>query len=216
MTIATKICGISDAAALDAAVAGGAHWVGLMFYPPSPRALDLQQAAALTARMPDDGPERVGVFVDPDDALLVSTIAACEPHMLQLHGAESPARVREIRARFGRPVMKACKIAEAPDVAAARDYDGVADCLLFDARAPENAPDALPGGNGLSFDWRLLKDTIWQIPWMLSGGLEAGNVAAAVAATGARAVDVSSGVESAPGRKDPAAITAFLDAVRAL
>ncbi len=215
MSVEAKICGITDAAALDAAVQGGARWIGFVFYPPSPRSLGLKEAADLARRVPE-GIEKVGLFVDPDDALLVGAIAAIEPQLLQLHGSESPARVREIRSRFGRPVMKAIKVAGAEDVAFARHYAPVADRLLFDARAPKEATDALPGGNGLAFDWSLLAGADFEVPWMLSGGLDAANVAAAVRATGAGAVDVSSGVESGPGRKDPHAIAAFLDAVHAL
>lgn len=215
MTVAAKICGISTTEAMDAATAGGARWVGLVFYPPSPRAVDTATAAELAARVPD-GTGVVGLFVDPDDETIAEVADGVRLDLLQLHGEESPERVAAIRRRYALPVMKAIKIAGAADVAGAAAYFDAADMLLFDARAPKDMKGALPGGNALAFDWRLIADRDWPLPWMLSGGLDAGNVAEAVATSGATRVDVSSGVESAPGRKDPARIRAFLDAVRAL
>ncbi len=215
MTIAAKICGLNDAASLRAATTAGAAFVGLMFYPPSPRAVTPAEAGTLAAQVPA-GVGKVGVFVDPDDELLDTVLAAVPLDLLQLHGQETPERVAGIAKRAGLPVMKAIRVAERADIEAARAYEDVADRLLFDAKAPKTMADALPGGNGLVFDWNLLRDAAWRRPWMLSGGLDAGNVADAVRISGAPAVDVSSGVETAPGAKDPAAIKAFLDAVKAL
>lgn len=215
MSIAAKICGINSAAAMDAAIAGRADFVGLVFYPPSPRALSPAEAKSLAGQVPA-GVRRVGLFVDEEDALFESVLSEVQLDMLQLHGAESPARVREIRDRFGLPAIKAIKLANAEDLAVADTYLDCADWLLFDAKPPADMTDALPGGNALSFDWRLLAGRDWPLPWMLSGGLDAGNVAEAVATSGASVVDVSSGVEDSPGRKSPAKIAAFLKAVAAL
>ena len=215
MTIAAKICGLSDAESLRAAVAAGAALVGFVFYPPSPRAVTPAQAKALAANVPA-GVQKVGLFVDPDDALLDAVLAAVPLDLLQLHGQETPERVAEIAERTGVSVMKVIKVAERDDIEAAHAYEDVADRLLFDTKAPKTRADALPGGNGLVFDWNLLRGKSWRLPWMLAGGLDAENVADAVRISGAGAVDVSSGVETAPGAKDPAAIKAFLDAVKAL
>ncbi len=213
MSIEVKICGVKTPAALTAVVEAGAEYVGLNFYPRSPRSVTPDQAAALTA----DAPQRlckVGLFVDVDDETIAKTLAAVPLDMLQLHGGESPARVAEIKQRFGLPVMKAVKIAEPADVAAAEAYLRVADRLLFDAKPPKEMTGALPGGNALAFDWRLLAGKTWPIPWMLSGGLEPANVAEAARIAGARAVDVSSGVEDRPGLKNPDKIRAFLAAAK--
>lgn len=215
MAIAVKICGINSHPALAAAIDGGAASIGLIFYPPSPRVVRIEQAAALAAAVPD-GVSKVGLLVDADDALIASVLARVPLDVLQLHGSESPGRVADIRARFGRPVMKAVKIAGADDVAGAEAYCGVADRLLFDAKPPKGMTGALPGGNAVSFDWRLLAGRRWPLPWMLSGGLRAGNVAEAVTVSGTPAVDVSSGVEDGPGVKNPDKIRAFLKAARAL
>lgn len=212
MNVQAKICGINDPAAMRAAVEGGAAYVGLVFYPPSPRNLSPRQACGLAGLAP--APVRkVGLFVDPDDATLAAVTMQVALDLLQLHGRETPERVAQIRAGFGVPVMKAIKVGAAEDVEAARAYEEAADLLLFDAKAPGAT---LPGGTGQSFDWTLLAGRRWAKPWMLSGGLDAGNVAEAARIAGAPLVDVSSGVESAPGKKDPAAIRAFLDAVRRL
>ena len=215
MSIAAKICGVNAPAAVSAAVDGGARLIGLNFYPPSPRAVTPEAAAALVADTPPDV-AKVGVFVDPDDDTLAATLAAVRLDMLQLHGGETPARVAAVRARFGVPVMKAIAVAGEADVEAAGGYAEVADWLLFDARAPKGMTDALPGGNALAFDWQLLAGRDWPRPWILSGGLDAGNVAEAVRISGARAVDVSSGVEDRRGHKNPAYIADFLTAVAAL
>jgi len=209
MTVRVKICGITGAEAMDAAIEGGAAFVGLMFYPPSPRFLSLDAAAALAARVPP-GVTRVGVFVDPVDAVLSDTLAQVPLDALQLHGAETPERMAEIRDRFSLPLIKAVKIAGPEDLAQGRAMESAADILLFDAKPPAEMTDALPGGNALSFDWRLIAGESWSRPWMLSGGLDADNLAEAVAVSGAKMVDASPGVESAPGVKDPALIRAFL------
>ena len=213
MTTAVKICGLKTAEAIDAAVAGGADFVGLVFFQPSPRNVTLQQAALLAA-LAHGRAQVVALMVDPDDALVAEVVAATRPDLLQLHGSESVARVVEVKARFGVPVMKAIKVETAEDAAGALAYAGVAERILFDAKAPRGLAGALPGGNGLSFDWRMLEGVKDEVPWMLSGGLTPGNVATAIALTGARAVDVSSGVEIRPGEKDVKLIAAFLAAAR--
>jgi phosphoribosylanthranilate isomerase len=215
MPVEAKICGIITPEALEAAVTGGAALFGLNFYPPSPRAVTADQAAALANRAPP-GITRVGLFVDPDDALLESTLARVPLDLLQLHGQEAPRRVTEIRARFGQPVMKVIKVASAEDLEQAAAYGPVADRFLFDAKAPKDLKGALPGGNALSFDWQLLAGRTWPRPWMLSGGLDADNLAEAVRISGARQVDVSSGVEERPGIKSAGKIAAFLAAAQAL
>ncbi|HXP31424.1 MAG TPA: phosphoribosylanthranilate isomerase [Stellaceae bacterium] len=208
MKVAAKICGINAPAALAAAVAGGAQLVGFVFYPPSPRHLTLAAAAALATTVPA-GITRVGVLVDPEDALLAAVLDKVPLDLLQLHGHESPERVAAIKSGFGKPVMKAVPIAGAADLDVARRYFGIADRLLFDAKPPADAT-ALPGGNGLALDWQLLRSRRWPLPWILSGGLTTETIGEAVATSGARVVDVSSGVESAAGVKDPAKIRAFL------
>jgi phosphoribosylanthranilate isomerase len=213
MSIEAKICGIATPAALAAAVAGGATLVGFVFYPPSPRHLALAAASALARTVPQ-GITRVGVFVDPDDAMIAQVLAKVPLDLLQLHGGESPDRVAAIRHRFGKPLMKAIAVAGAADLDRARDFFGVADRLLFDAKPAQDARDALPGGNGLALDWQLMRARRWPLPWMLSGGLTADTLAEAVRTSGATAVDVSSGVEHAPGVKDPDLIRAFLARAR--
>ncbi|MDB5409502.1 MAG: trpF [Rhodospirillales bacterium] len=214
MSITVKICGLSTPESVAAAVAGGAAFVGFVFYGPSPRNVTPAQAAALCVAVPP-GIGRVGLFVDADDASIAAALAAAPLDLLQFHGSESPDRVAAVKTIFGRKVMKAIPVAEADDLAAAEAYREIADWLIFDARPPRRA-DALPGGNGLAFDWQLLGGRSWDLPWMLSGGLAAENLAEAVRLSGAQFVDVSSGVESAPGRKDPAKIAAFLAAARAV
>lgn len=207
--VATKICGINDEAAMRTAIAGGVRFVGFVFYPPSPRAVEPEDAAQLAALAPGDV-TRVGLFVDSGDALLESALTAVTLDMIQLHGSETPERCREIRTRWNLPVMKAIKVLTSGDIDAAGAYDGAVDWLMFDARAPKNVKDALPGGNALAFDWTLLAGRKFPVPWMLAGGLNPDNLAEAVRLSGAEVVDVSSGVESAPGRKDPRLIAAFL------
>lgn len=215
MTVEAKICGINAPEAMRAAVDGGAAYVGLVFYPPSPRYVSPIEAAAL-ARLAPPGVVKAGLFVDIGDAVLAEVLSQVPLDLLQLHGAETPERVRDIKAATGLAVMKAIKIATSDDVAAAAPYFGVADRLLFDAKAPPDLAGALPGGNALRFDWQLLGGRKWPCPWMLSGGLNAGNVAEAVAISGAPAVDVSSGVEQRPGVKSADRIAAFLAAVSRL
>lgn len=210
MTVKVKICGVRTPAILDAAVAAGADLAGLVFFAKSPRNLTIEQAGALA----DAARGRVGtvaVMVDPDDALIEAVAGTVRPDILQLHGKETPERVAAIKERTGLSVFKAVSVCEPADVAQARAYAGIADQILFDAKA---APDAvLPGGNGVIFDWRILASA--KPPFALSGGLDAGNVAEAIALTGASLVDVSSGVETAPGEKDAALITQFIQAARA-
>lgn len=214
MSLEVKICGVNAPEALAAARDGGAAFVGFIFYPPSPRYVSPEQAAALAA---EKGATRaVAVTVDADDTTLAGIQRAVAIDLWQLHGAESPERVAEVRARFGLPVMKALKVAGPEDLAAAEAYQEAADRLLFDAKPPEGASGMLPGGNALAFDWQLLADRSWPRPWMLSGGLNADNLAEAVAVSGAAAVDVSSGVEHAPGRKDPGRIKTLLELARTL
>ena len=215
MAIDTKICGINSAPALDAAVKGGARFVGFVFYARSPRALDAEAAAALAGRVPR-GISRVGLIVDESNESIDAILRQVPLDMLQLHGQETPARVGEIRRRFGKPVMKAIKVATDADVESSAPFDGTADWLLFDAKTPPQMANALPGGNAISFDWALLADRRWNRPWMLSGGLNAGNLAEAVRVTGAAVVDVSSGVEDRPGVKSPAKIGEFLRLAQSL
>ena len=215
MTVEAKICGINDATAMRTVVAAGASFVGLVFYPPSPRAVGPEEAAELAALVPD-GVTKVGLFVDPDDDLIDTVLAAAPLDMLQLHGSETPERCAGLRERTKLPVMKAIKVADAGDIETAKDYLGSVDWLMFDAKAPDTMKGALPGGNALSFDWTLLSGRTWPVPWMLAGGINPDNVVSAVRASGASVVDVSSGVESEPGRKDSAKIEAFLNAVKNL
>ncbi|MEM7226231.1 MAG: phosphoribosylanthranilate isomerase [Pseudomonadota bacterium] len=215
MSLEVKICGINTPAALDAAVAAGADLVGFVFYPNSPRAVTPAQAIDLAGRL-KPGVKRVALMVDPDDALVAEVTGQVPLDFIQLHGAETPRRVAEIRARTGLAVIKVLKLSTAEDLAPAETYAEVADRLLFDAKPPKSMKNALPGGNALAFDWRLLAGKTWSKPWMLSGGLEPDNLKQAVEISGARSVDVSSGVEERPGLKSPEKIDAFLAQARAL
>ena len=215
MPIQAKICGINTTEALDAAVKAGACAIGLNFYPRSPRHVTLQKAAELARATPPDV-ERVGLVVDAGDDELTTLLDQVPLTLLQLHGTEDASRVAAIRQRFNLPVMKAVAVADATDLEQARRYEPITDWLLFDAKPPASMKGALPGGNAISFDWRLMADAPrFRRPWMLSGGLTPETVMEAVAVSGARYVDVSSGVESAPGHKDPDRIRAFLEACRA-
>ena len=205
-----KICGITTPAALDAAIEAHADYVGLMFYPPSPRNVAPAQAAALAARA-GGRIGKVGVFVDAADADIAEAVAVGQLDALQLHGAEPPQRAAQLRAAFGLPVWKVLAVASAADIARADAFAGAADLILFDAKTPRGA---LPGGMGLVFDWSLLGAYRGALPWGLAGGLSADNVAEAVRVTGAPLVDTSSGVESAPGAKDVDKIAAFCKAAR--
>ena len=188
----------------------GAAYMGLVFFPKSPRNVSVEEARALALAAPV-GLAKVALLVDPDDAMLDAVTGSVPLDMIQLHGRETPERLSEVRTRTGLPVMKAVGLRDAGDLAALDAFDGVADQVLVDAKPMEGA---LPGGNGVGFDWRLIAGRAWQGPWMLAGGLNAGNVAEAVRLTGARQVDLSSGVESAPGVKDAGLIAEFMDAAR--
>ncbi len=215
MAIAVKICGINSEAAMAAAVSHGAAYVGLMFYPHSPRFLGLAEAAELAALVPA-GVRRVGVFVDAPEDVIEDTLEAVPLEALQFHGHETTDQITSARDRFGLPVIRAVKLAGRDDLAAAAAFEDAADMILFDAKPPSGMAYALPGGNALSFDWDLLAGYRGRKPWILSGGLRAQNLGEAVAVTGAHMVDVSSGVETAPGVKDPELIAAFLAAARAI
>ncbi|HEU5016663.1 MAG TPA: phosphoribosylanthranilate isomerase [Pseudolabrys sp.] len=213
MALIVKICGLNTPGALDAALEAGADLVGFVFFPPSPRHLGLEAARMLAARVKG----RAGVValtVDANDETLLDIVTAVNPDMLQLHGQETPDRVVAVRTRYGRPVMKALPVAVRSDLSPVRQYASVADRLIFDARAPKDA--TRPGGLGRRFDWHLLHNTNPGIPFLLSGGLDAGNVAEAIAVTGAAGIDVSSGVERSPGVKDPEKIRAFIRVARAV
>lgn len=215
MTVGAKICGLNDKASIKAAVEGGADFIGMVFFPPSPRAI----SATLAAELAQDIPARVkkvGLFVDADDALLKHVCDHVALDMLQLHGSESPERVAEISKLTGLPIIKVIKIASRADLAQAKAYEPIVEMLLFDAKAPKSMKNALPGGNGLIFDWTMLKQARFSVDWMLAGGLNKENVSQAVLSSGAKLVDTSSGVEFEPGRKNPAAISEFLQAVNAL
>lgn len=209
--VRVKICGLSTSETVAAAVAGGAAYVGFVFFPRSPRHVAPEVAARLASAVPP-GVAKVALTVNADDATLDGLVEAVPLDMLQLHGAESPERVAQVRARYGLPVMKAVGVADPGDLPALEEHARAADQVLVDAKAPRGAD--LPGGNGLTFDWRLIAGRRWPVPWMLAGGLTPVNVAEAVRLTGARQVDVSSGVEIRPGVKDAGRIADFLAAVQ--
>jgi phosphoribosylanthranilate isomerase len=211
--VRVKICGLRTKADVAAVAAAGAAYAGFVFFAKSPRNLGLAEARMLALSAPE-GLCKVALTVDADDATLDAIVEGVPLDMLQLHGHETPARVAEVKARYGLPVMKAIGVADEGDLAGLIEMSLAADQLLIDAKPPRGA--ALPGGNGLAFDWRLLVGRKWLKPWMLAGGLTPGNVAEAVRLTGARQVDVSSGVESAPGVKDHAKIAAFVEAAQGL
>lgn len=212
MVSTVKICGLATAATMEAALDAGADMVGLVFFAKSPRFVGLDHAQELAA-LARDRAKIVALTVDAGDDLLAAIVGAVGPDMLQLHGRETPQRAATIKQTYGLPVMKAIGVSEAADFDRALAYEGVADWLLIDAKPPKDA--VLPGGNGRPFDWRLAHGFKPRIPWLLSGGLDAGNVAEAIALSGARGVDVSSGVERAPGVKDERKIAAFAAAARA-
>ncbi len=209
--IRIKMCGLTQPCDVANAAKAGAHYVGFVFFQRSPRNVSHDTAAALARRAPADI-VKVALTVDPDDAQLDALVAAVPLDMLQLHGSETPSRVADIKARYALPVMKAVGIAGREDLAQIDSYAPVADQLLIDAKPPKGAP--LPGGNALAFDWSLIAGRDWALPWMLAGGLTAGNVAEAVRRTGATQLDVSSGIESAPGIKDAALMRAFVQAAQ--
>ena len=210
MPVTVKTCGLSDRPAVNAALAGGARFLGFVFFPPSPRNVSPGRAASLSGGLPD-GIATVGVVVNPDDEFLDGVLSEVRLDYIQLHGNESPARARTVRVRTGCRIIKAISVSEASDIQRAEDYGESADLILFDAKA--RVDDTRPGGNARAFDWRLFESAPPPSSgWFLSGGLDADNVGEAIRITGARAVDVSSGIESAPGRKDPGKISAFLAA----
>jgi phosphoribosylanthranilate isomerase len=211
MSLIVKICGLSTSEALDVALDAGADMVGFVFFPPSPRHLAFDAARMLGDRVRGRA-RKVALTVDADDATFEAIVDSLQPDLLQLHGREPPARVTALKRHFGRPVMKAIPVEGKADLALVADYVAIADRLLFDARAPREA--TRPGGLGKSFDWRLLQNLDPGVPLMLSGGLDAANVGEALRITGAGGVDVSSGVERAPGDKDPDKIRAFVRAAR--
>ena len=207
MKVRAKLCGLTTQDDIDAAATAGAAYVGLVFFEKSPRNVTIETARGLALHAPV-GLEKVALVVNADDAALDRITASVPLDMLQLHGTESPERVAAVKARYGLPVMKALGIASRADVARAQLYSGVADQLLLYAKPAEG--ETLPGGNGLSFDWRLLEGESWSVPWMLAGGLTPDNVAEAVRCSGAQQVDVSSGIETAPGQKSAALMAKFV------
>ncbi|MDD3288044.1 MAG: phosphoribosylanthranilate isomerase [Alphaproteobacteria bacterium] len=207
MSVSVKICGIRTEAALQAAIEGGADYIGFVFYPPSPRAIAPEAAAKLAATVPLSI-KKVGLFVDPHDDEIKAAQNAID--IIQLHGDESPARVKAIRLWSKKPVIKAIRISSAEDLAAARYYEPISDLLLFDAKTH------IPGGTGTSFDWNILRDKTFSLPWMLAGGLNISNIQKAVEITRAQIIDISSGVEDEKGIKSPTKITALLKAAKAL
>lgn len=214
MGVDVKICGLKDRPSLEAALDGGAAYVGFVFFPPSPRALSPADAGPL-AEMAAGRARRVGLFVDASDAEIATALGSVALDVLQLHGHETPERVQAARERFGLPVIKACPVATAADLTAAKAWRASADIMLFDAKPPKR-PDALPGGNAQTFDWDLLAQDRPLGPWMLSGGLTPENVADAVKRAAPPALDVSSGVERVRGEKDPELIRRFLQATQSL
>lgn len=212
MRITAKICGINDLEAMRGAISGGASHVGFVFYPPSPRSVNPGEAMGLASVVPERV-QKVGLFVDPENDQIDKTLFVVKLDILQLHGSETPERVADLKTRTGKKVMKVIKISDPGDLAAAEPYIRVADALMFDAKPPKDMKGALPGGNAVSFDWRILSGHKWPLPWMLAGGLTAENVAEAVELSAAPIVDTSSGVEDVPGRKNPEKIAKFLRAV---
>lgn len=210
MSVEVKICGLTTEEAVDAAIEAGADYLGLVFFDKSPRALTPERAAEMVDLIEDAA--LVGLFVDPDDAFLDRVLAHVRLDLLQFHGNETPERLEKIRLEYGLPVMKSFPISTADDLKAIEPYLDVVDHLLFDARPPQGS--ALPGGNAVSFDWNILTGFTCPVPWMLAGGLTVANVAEAIKISGAKAVDVSSGVESAPGVKDLDKIAAFVRAAK--
>ncbi|MEM6609397.1 MAG: phosphoribosylanthranilate isomerase [Pseudomonadota bacterium] len=210
MDIAIKFCGLTRPADIAAATAAGARYIGFVFFPKSPRAVTPQHAAFLAEDVPPDI-AKVGLIVDMDDAQIAALLDEAPLDMLQLHGHETPHRVAEVKARFGLPVIKAVGITDAADLSQLEDYGTVADQLLVDAKAPRGSNR--PGGNAIAFDWSLISGRRWPIPWLLAGGLTPDNAAEAVRVTGAKQVDVSSGIESEPGMKDPSRMQAFAAAI---
>ncbi len=209
MSIDVKICGLKTVDAVEAALNAGAAYIGLVFFQKSPRYVNVETAAMLANRVRGRA-KIVVLLVDPDDDKVSIIVNRVQPDLIQLHGSETPERAFDIRAKFGVPVIKAVSIADADDVLGADQFSGSAELILFDAKPPEGMADALPGGNGIPFDWRMLKGIDKNMKFILSGGLNPDNVRSAIELTGASVVDVSSGVERAPGEKDPDLIRHFI------
>ncbi len=208
-----KICGLSTVETLEAACQAGADYVGFAFFERSPRHISYEQARELSHHVPE-GILKVALSVNADDGTLKQIIASLSPDILQLHGHESPARVTEIKQKFKLPILKAISVENARDIAAAKPYENIANMILFDAKAPADLENALPGGNGISFDWKLLQNEAVKNDFMLSGGINITNVRQAISLTKAAVIDVSSGVETSPGKKDCALIAQFIAAVK--
>lgn len=208
-----KICGLSTDETVLAAINSGAKYIGFVFFPRSPRNVSIEQASKLAATA-GKNVLKVGVFVNPDDAFLTDVLKDVDLDIIQLHGNETNDRINQVRERFSKTVMKAISVASVNDINKAREYEKSADILLFDAKAPVDMDHALPGGNGLAFDWNLIAGYQWQIPWMLSGGLDINNVREAIKISGAGIVDISSGLETAPGNKDINMIEAFMNEIQ--
>lgn len=213
MTTQAKICGLSTQESVRAAIDNGAKYVGFVFYARSPRNVSIENAAKL-ANVAGSDAIKVGVFVNPDDELLTNVLKEVDLDVIQLHGNEPIERVQYIKKRFDKKVMKAISISMVGDISRAREYESKVDMLLFDAKPPTDLEGALPGGNGLSFDWNLIAGNEWRVPWMLSGGLNETNVAEAIKISDADIVDASSGLETDPGRKDNNKIVSFMDIVK--
>ncbi|MDG1707514.1 MAG: phosphoribosylanthranilate isomerase [Emcibacteraceae bacterium] len=210
MTAKAKICGLSTIETVEAALEAGALYVGFVFFPKSPRNIDAVTAGKLSSVVGKRA-QKVGVFVNPDDALIADVLKEADLDYIQLHGNEPVERAQYIRKRFNIKVIKAISVASLSDIARAREYEKTVDMILFDAKPPTDLKNALPGGNGIEFDWQLIAGKKWQIPWLLSGGLDATNVTQAIKISGAHLVDVSSGVEDAPGQKNIKKINAFME-----
>ncbi len=215
MTVKVKICGLTTAETITAAVTAGASYIGFVFFDKSPRNISPQRAGKLAELIPGNI-IKCGVLVNPSNDELDHILTHIPLDLIQLHGDESPARTQEIRDHFTLPVMKAIAVAGPDDITLAKTYENMVDMVLFDAKPPPALKEALPGGNGLSFDWQLIRGADLTLPWMLSGGLKADNLAQAIATSGARMVDVSSGVEDHPGEKNITRIKAFLRQTRML
>lgn len=215
MTVKAKICGLKDEQNINAAIENGADYLGFVFYPKSPRNISIEEARDLATIIKDDA-TKIAVVVDPDDELLGQIKGSLGPDYFQLHGDESVERVKEIKEKFNIKVIKAIKVNEEADIDRVHLYQAEVEMLLFDRGKSDNMPGSLPGGTGMAFNWELLAGQDFQVPWMLSGGLNSGNVKEAIEITGAKIVDVSSGVEITPGEKSPELIKEFLDKVKSI
>lgn len=213
MTVKAKICGLSNLDTMNAAIDAGAAIIGFVFFPKSPRNVEPVVAGEL-CNYASGKVQTAGIFVNPDDALLTEVLREADLDYIQLHGNETIERIQYIKNRFDKKVIKAISVASVSDIARAREYESHVDMLLFDAKPPTDLENALPGGNGLEFDWQLIAGKEWKVPWLLSGGLDATNVAEAIKISGAEMVDVSSGVEEAPGTKNIEKINAFMQAIQ--